>query len=187
MAHTDIHWHFLNIYGDQTVKVSTVRGAWCISVVMIATWKTSHVLDSCTHTVPVAKWDVATTRQSQNISLRCSPLCVKCNLLWDIGKRWSLWISWNPYKPSTLTITLQCWQRWRFNLPQSGQRRWQLFSCSTTTPGPALQTVLVGVFYHIHHIVCIWHFLIFICLGQWKMDCSRQYFPNNDAIIATVE
>ena len=25
MAPTDIHWHFLNIYGDQTVDVSTVK------------------------------------------------------------------------------------------------------------------------------------------------------------------
>ena len=33
IAPTDIQRHLLNIYGDQTVEVSTVRENWCISAV----------------------------------------------------------------------------------------------------------------------------------------------------------
>jgi len=33
MALTDIHRCLLNVYGDQAVDVSTVRGRWCISAV----------------------------------------------------------------------------------------------------------------------------------------------------------
>ena len=41
---TDIHWHLLNIYGDQTVDVNTV--VWCVSAFETATWKTGQVLGS---------------------------------------------------------------------------------------------------------------------------------------------
>ena len=34
MVPTDIHWCLLNVGGDQTVDVSTVRGGWCVSAVV---------------------------------------------------------------------------------------------------------------------------------------------------------
>ena len=34
MAPTDIHQLLLNVDGDQTVDVSTVRGGWCVSAVV---------------------------------------------------------------------------------------------------------------------------------------------------------
>jgi len=38
MAPTDIHCHMLNVYGEQTVDVSTVRNGWCVSaLVMVGT------------------------------------------------------------------------------------------------------------------------------------------------------
>ena len=43
MAPIDIHQHLLNVYEDQTVDASTVRGR--VSAVVTAMWKTSHVLD----------------------------------------------------------------------------------------------------------------------------------------------
>jgi len=36
MPPADIHQHLLNIYGDQTVDVSTVRGGWCVSAAVTA-------------------------------------------------------------------------------------------------------------------------------------------------------
>jgi len=47
MAPTDIHWHLLNIDGNQTVDVNTVGNEWCVSAVVTAMWKTSHVVDGC--------------------------------------------------------------------------------------------------------------------------------------------
>jgi len=41
----DIHWHYVNVYGDQTLDVSSVRW-WVvhfISAVATSTWKTNHV------------------------------------------------------------------------------------------------------------------------------------------------
>ena len=32
-APSDIHQHLMNVYGHQTVEVSTVRWQWCISAV----------------------------------------------------------------------------------------------------------------------------------------------------------
>jgi len=31
MAPTDIHWFFLNIYGDEIVDMGTLKGGWCVS------------------------------------------------------------------------------------------------------------------------------------------------------------
>ena len=45
IAPTDIQRHLLNIYGDQTVEVSTVRENWCISAVETVMWKSSYVPD----------------------------------------------------------------------------------------------------------------------------------------------
>ena len=43
MAPTDIHQHLLNVYGDQTVNVSTVRGGWCVSAVAPVTVAHLHM------------------------------------------------------------------------------------------------------------------------------------------------
>ena len=70
-------------------------------------------------------------------SVRSSPQQVKWRALsFGIGKRRSCWISQNPDKPSTLTITSQSWLSWRLELPESGQRRKKSFSCNTIMPGP---------------------------------------------------
>ena len=46
MAPTDIHWCLLNVYGDQTVDVSTVR-QWVVCFYSSdSNMKTSHVVDS---------------------------------------------------------------------------------------------------------------------------------------------
>lgn len=42
---TDIHQHFLNADGAQTVAVSTVRGGWCVSALLTATVVTSTGTD----------------------------------------------------------------------------------------------------------------------------------------------
>jgi len=41
MAPTDIHQHLVNIYGDQTVDVSTVSGGWCVSALVTVAVVTS--------------------------------------------------------------------------------------------------------------------------------------------------
>jgi len=41
----DIHWHLLNVYGDQTLGDSTVRQQWYISAVVTAQWVTSPGAD----------------------------------------------------------------------------------------------------------------------------------------------
>ena len=99
----------------------------------------------------VMRCDVATMSHSNNSSpwssdvwiphwrksVRSSPQQVKwCALSFGIGKRRSCWISQNPDKPSTLTITSQSWLSWRLELPESGQRRKKSFSCNTIMPGP---------------------------------------------------
>ena len=43
MAPINVHQYLLNVDGDQTADVSTVRGEGCISAVMTAMWKTNHV------------------------------------------------------------------------------------------------------------------------------------------------
>ena len=48
-CNTDIHWCLLNIYGDQTVELSTVRH---VSAVVTATRKASRILDRCTGVTP---------------------------------------------------------------------------------------------------------------------------------------
>jgi len=45
MAPTDTYQCLLNIFGEQTVDVSTVR-RWVVHFIMMALWKTNHILDS---------------------------------------------------------------------------------------------------------------------------------------------
>mgnify|MGYP001852807529 CR=1 FL=1 len=45
MAPNVIHRQFLNVSGDQTVDVSTVRCGWCITAVAAAMWKSSRIPD----------------------------------------------------------------------------------------------------------------------------------------------
>ena len=108
----------------------------------------------------------------------CPQQVKRCALPLGIGKRWSLWISWNKDKPFTLTATLWCWLSWRLKFAESGQRRRQSYSSNTVMPGPipvwrpqSTLPVLAELSFHIHHIVWIWHFLTFIFSGRWKMDC----------------
>jgi hypothetical protein len=45
IAPIDIHLRFLNVCGDQTVDVSTVKGSgWCIAAVATVTWEIGHIL-----------------------------------------------------------------------------------------------------------------------------------------------
>lgn len=68
---------------------------------------------------------------------RLSPQKLKwCALSPGMRKGWSFWISWNPDKPSAVTITSQCWLSWRLEFLRSGQRRRQLFSCNMIMSGP---------------------------------------------------
>ena len=126
---------------------------------------------------------------------RCRPWWVKwCALFYAIAKEWLRCTSWNMDKPSTLTTTLWHWLSWRLNLPGSGQRRRQSFSCNMITPGPVpvgrpwnTLPVLAGLSYRTHCMVHIWHLLTSICLGQWKMDCVGNIFPSNKAVKAAVK
>ena len=45
IAPNDIQWCLLNVYGNQTVVVSTVRGGWCVSAVATVMLITNHILD----------------------------------------------------------------------------------------------------------------------------------------------
>jgi len=45
MAPTDIYRCLLNVYGDQTVDESRVRGKWCVSAVAAVTVVTSTCAD----------------------------------------------------------------------------------------------------------------------------------------------
>lgn len=113
-----------------------------------------------------------------------SPQRVKCCAQsFGIGKGGSFWISWNLGKPSTQTVTSQRWLSWRLELPESGQRRWQPFSCYMITPGPIpvwrpwiTLPILAGLSYHTHHVVWMWGLLISICWSWWKMDCVGNIF-----------
>jgi len=88
-------------------------------------------------------------------------------------KGWLFWISWNLDKPSTLISTSWCWLRWRFDLPESGQRRRQPFPWNTIMLGLvpiwrlwSTLPVLAGLSDHINHIVQIFCFLASICSGH---------------------
>jgi hypothetical protein len=129
-------------------------------------------------------WSADMRIPHQRRSSRSSHQRVKrCALSFGIGKSWSSWVSWNPDKPSILTVTSQRWLSWRPEFPDSGQRRRQPFSCNTTMPGPipvwrlwgTLQS-LAGLPYHIHRIVRIWRLLTSISVGRWKMDYASNIF-----------
>ena len=100
-----------------------------------------------------------------------------------IGMWWSFWISLNWDKPSALTAELCHSLSWRLELPGSGQRSRQPFSCDMTAPGPipisrpcSTLPVLSGLSYNTLHIFWIWHLLTSISSGQWKMVCLGNIF-----------
>jgi len=158
---------------------------------------------------PVTRRGVTTTSWSQNgspwsgdmwiphrrkRSRRCPQRERWCALSFGIGKGWSFWISLNPYKPSTLTATSRHWLSWKFEFPESGQRRRQPFSCNTTTPGPipvwrpwSTLPILGGLSYYTHRIVRIWPLLTSICSGRWKKDCVDNIFLSNDAVLRALK
>ena len=116
-------------------------------------------------------------------SSRHSPKWVKwCALSFQIRNGWSFLISQNLDKPSALNVISQCWLSWKVKLQGSGQWR-KFFSCNVIMPGSIpvwrswnMLPIVAGPFCHTHCIVWIWCFLIFICSGQWKMDCMGNIF-----------
>lgn len=70
-------------------------------------------------------------------SSRSSPQQVKwCALSFEIGKGWSLWISWNPGKPSTLASHCVMTSSWMLKLAESDQRGRKPFFCNTIMAEP---------------------------------------------------
>ena len=113
-----------------------------------------------------------------------------CALSFGIGKQWSFWFSWNPEKPSA-QATLWCWLSWRFELPESGQRRQQSFSWNTIMPGPMKTmehiaslgcTVLPHALYSPDLMLSDFHLF-----RPMKDTLHGQCFHNNDIIIAAVK
>lgn len=125
----------------------------------------------------------------QSKSSRYSSQLVKWYALsFGIGKRWSFKISRNlepgTWKPRTLTATLWCWLNWGLELPASGLRRRQPFSCSRKMPGPVLviRWLFIRSYKHMDNLV--WTVLLHpsnsldlapsdFHLDWWKMDCIR--------------
>jgi len=96
MAPTDVHWHLLNVYGDQPVDVSTVRGGWCISALAKGMWKTSHIPDGhadfhdCGMLALVHRWWKWRANGDDYIEKACF---VAENLLYQIAFLCSLYLS----------------------------------------------------------------------------------------------
>jgi len=84
MVPTDIHQCSLNVDGAQTVDVSTVRGGWFVSAVVIAMWKDK----------PRSRWpSTADTAQNEehfyllisaNLSTVTRELCVELNISFSV-------------------------------------------------------------------------------------------------------
>jgi len=77
---------------------------------------------------------------------------------------------WEPDKPSALIATPWHWLRWGLKLPESDQRRKQLFSCNAIAMGPtpvwrpwSTLPTMAELCYHTHGIVQIWSLLTSIC------------------------
>jgi len=107
------------------------------------------VIVSCTTSLPMMKYGITTTSQSQNDSPWSADIWIRhwrnvqgaafkgqSTLYFGIAKGWSFWTSWKLNKLSTLTATSQCWPSWRLELQdrvldrEQGQRR-KPFSCNT--------------------------------------------------------
>ena len=90
------------------------------------------------HHVTTAGWSQNSSPCSGDIWIPHQRKCSRLSCLWvtwcalsfEIENGWSFWISWNPDKPSALTVTLWHWLNWRLKLPESDQRRKQPFSCN---------------------------------------------------------
>jgi len=154
IAPNEIHRCLLNVYGDQTVDVSTVRRR-------VARFSSgdSDAKDKPRSGRPrtaVTPWNEERLDQLIHANRQIT----------------------TREKPSTLTATSRRWLSWRLEFPESGQRRRQPFSCNTTTPGPipvwrpwSTLPILGGMSYHTYYIVRIWPLLTSICSSRWKMDC----------------
>ena len=157
IAPSDVHRRLLNVYGDPTVDVSTVR-RW----VAHFSCGDTNVKDKPRSGQPCTGCHTTKRRASRSAHPRESAD-------YDYETR---------DKRSTLTATSRRWLSWRLEFPESGQRRIQPFSCNTTTPGPipvwipwSTLPIMGGLSYHTHCIVRIWPLLTSICSGRWKMDC----------------
>jgi len=109
------------------------------------------------------------------------------------GKRWSLWISQNADKSSTLPTTSLCLLSWRLKLLESGQRRRQHCPHNTVTSGSisvwrprSTLAVLARLSYCTHRVVQIWGLLTSLYRPATDGLCG-QHFTSNDVIIAAVK
>ena len=102
-----------------------------------------HIITSdetwCHHYEPESKqWSMYWWRENspskKKIKMHPSVNKVMCGSM-EIENGWFFWVSWDMNTSQTLTTTLQSWQSWKFELPESGQRRRQPFSCNTIIPG----------------------------------------------------
>lgn len=116
------------------------------------------------HSATTMSWNQNGSPCSGDMNSEPSVGKVMC-AVFGIGKRWSFRISWNLDKPS-IDCCIECWLRWRLNLPESGQRRRLSFSCTNDHNSHCInRESKVGVwrvFFFSENVQASWlHYLMF--------------------------